>query len=220
MQQEKSPMSRRRPFVRSCFASLMACLCCIHVAYGDEPADVIRLDAPKGWRGERIEIPPAFAPGMKLKGVEVIRFAEGMFQPGAKDFFSYVIVFRLNDQPKLAEKTLQQELLTYYRGLANAVSSGKIDTSGFTIKVIKAKDSKQRSMQKYTATLQWIEPIATKKNQTLRLAIQTWEDPKPRHTWVLMSVSPNKSDDPIWKQMHEIRDRFLKNNGAGDAEKR
>ena len=90
----------------------------------DEPKDVIRLDVPQNWSGERIVLPPGFARDMQVKGIEEIRFAPGMFQPGAKDFFSYVIVFRLDDQPKLTVESLNAELLTYYRGLATAVSGG------------------------------------------------------------------------------------------------
>ena len=41
--------------------------------------DGLRLNAPNGWRGERIALPPAFAPKMKFKGVEQVRFAPGMF---------------------------------------------------------------------------------------------------------------------------------------------
>jgi hypothetical protein len=45
-----------------------------------EPA--MRIQAPDDWRGERIVLPPPFAPDMKFKfkGIEEIRFAPGMFQ--------------------------------------------------------------------------------------------------------------------------------------------
>jgi hypothetical protein len=174
----------------------------------DEPEDEIRLDVPDRWRGERIELPPSFARDLKLKGVEKIRFAPGMFEPDAKDFFSYVIVFRLEDQPKLDREVLARELLVYYRGLAQAVSQGKINTEGFTIEVKPEKNSNTNDLQEYVATLDWIEPFATKKAQTLRIEIRAWETPKSRRSWVFMSVSPNKSDDPIWKTMRQVRDKF------------
>ena len=41
----------------------------------------IPLEAPEGWKGETISLPPGFAPGMKLQGLEKIRFAPGMFKP-------------------------------------------------------------------------------------------------------------------------------------------
>ena len=39
--------------------------------------DEIPLKAPKGWSGETIKLPPGFARDMKLRGIEVIRFAPG-----------------------------------------------------------------------------------------------------------------------------------------------
>ena len=36
------------------------------------------LAAPDGWAGETIALPPGFAPDMKLKGTEQVRFAPGM----------------------------------------------------------------------------------------------------------------------------------------------
>ena len=186
----------------------------------DEIDKEIKIETPKGWRGESIKLPPPFAPDMELKGVEVIRFAPGMFKPETNDFFSYFIVFRLDGQPDLSQKTLQLELLKYYRGLAKAVSRGNIETKGFSIKVKPVKSSATKDIQKFLATLQWVEPFATKKPQTLRIDTLTWSKQGNRHTWALMCVSPKSADDPIWKQMHNIRDTFFKNiKSAPDQDK-
>ena len=190
--------------------SILVPVCCVGFARGAAPVDDIQIDAPEGWRGERIELPPSFARDMKLKGVEEIRFSKGMFRPESKDFFSYVIVFRLDGQPKLSQETLQRELLAYYRGLAKAVGRGKIKTDDFSIEVKSDESSRAKNAREYLATLKWIEPFATKQPQTLRIEIRVWDGAKNRRTWVFMSVSPNGTDDPIWKTMHEIRNTFLK----------
>jgi hypothetical protein len=39
------------------------------------------LAVPAGWGGETIQLPPGFAPDMKLKGVEHIRYSRGMMNP-------------------------------------------------------------------------------------------------------------------------------------------
>jgi hypothetical protein len=135
-----------------------------------------------------------------------------MFQKEAKDFFSYVIVFRLDEQPKLSREILARELLVYYRGLANSVSGGKIKTDGFSIEVKPDKTSQVPDAQQYVAVLKWVEPFATKKPQTLRIEIRAWETSKSRRTWVFMSVSPNRVDDPIWKTMRQVRDKFDRGN--------
>jgi hypothetical protein len=194
--------------------SILLALCCAPFARGAEPVESLGLEAPKGWRGERIKLPPPFAPEMKLEGVEEIRFSQGMFRPESNDFFSYVIVFRLDGRPKLSPETLQRELLAYYRGLAKAVGRGKVKTEGLSIAVEPDERFPAKNAQQYVATLKWIEPFSTGRPQTLRIEIRVWDDPENPRTWAFMCVSPNDPDDPIWKTMHEIRDRFLKSRGV------
>ena len=67
---------------------------------------VINKPAPQ-WFGERIKLPPTFAPKMKLKGIEEILFAPGMFKATEKDFFSYVFLFALETKPELTADTLR-----------------------------------------------------------------------------------------------------------------
>jgi hypothetical protein len=49
----------------------------------DEPGS-FKLAAPAEWGGETIQLPPRFAPDMKLKGSEHIRFAPGMMKPDSR----------------------------------------------------------------------------------------------------------------------------------------
>src|SRR5262245_63689757 len=102
-----------------------------------------QLPTPTGWAEETIALPPAFAPGMKWKGTEELRFAPGMFKADAPDFFSYALLFWLADDQKVDAKTMEKELLAYYRGLAKAVLEGKkkdVDVSTFTLTIEDAKE--------------------------------------------------------------------------------
>ncbi|MFP6738045.1 MAG: hypothetical protein VCD34_04815, partial [Planctomycetota bacterium] len=101
----------------------------------------IPLEAPAAWRGETISLPPGFAPGMKLQGLEKIRFAPGMFKPESENFFSYVFVFRLGPKQDLSLKTVESEILVYYRGLATAVGGEGIETGKFTLGLEKIKSA-------------------------------------------------------------------------------
>jgi hypothetical protein len=132
-----------------------------------------------------------------------------MFRPESDDFFSYVIVFRLDGPPKLFPEMLEQELLAYYRGLAKGVSRGTITADGFSIEVKPEKIAYANNGEHYVATLKWVEPFVTKKPQRLRIEIRVWVDSENRRTWAFMSISPKATDHPIWKKMHEIRDNFL-----------
>src|SRR5262245_14354800 len=102
-----------------------------------------QVPEPKGWSKETIELPPKFAPDMTWKGVEELRFAPGMFKPEAADFFSYALLFWLPDDHKTDPKTMEKELLAYYRGLAKAVLESKkqkVDAGDFTLTIKDAKD--------------------------------------------------------------------------------
>ena len=183
----------------------------------DEP-NTFKLAAPKDWSGETLELPPGFAPDMKLKGYEHIRFAPGMMKSGSETFFSYAFVFELSPKPELTEAVVKDEFLKYYRGLCAAVLNGKVpdvDPSDFTIELKQVKpDSKPASEEKasdvstrYTGKLDWVEPFATKTRQKLNLEIQTWT--KNEHNYIFACVSPQPADAAIWKQLHTIRDEYL-----------
>ena len=87
--------------------------------------DSVKLAAPEGWSGETISLPPGFAPDMKLKGAEHIRFAPGMMKPASDSFFSYAFVFELQSKPDLTDAVVKEEFLKYYRGLCMKVLDGK-----------------------------------------------------------------------------------------------
>ena len=184
----------------------------------DEP-NTFKLAAPKDWSGETIALPPGFATDMKLKGHEHIRFAPGMMKSESDTFFSYAFVFELSPKPELTEAVVKDEFLKYYRGLCKAVLNGKrpeVDPSDFTLELERMKpDSKSASVEKstdtpahYTGKLDWVEPFATKKRQTLNLEIQIWT--KNEHNYIFACVSPQPVDTAIWKQLHTIRDDYLK----------
>lgn len=184
----------------------------------DEP-DSFKLAAPDGWGGESIDLPPGFAPEMKLKGAEHIRFAPGMMKPSSDSFFSYAFVFELELKPALTEAVLKEEFLKYYRGLCQAVLNGKlpdVDPSKFTLELKRVKSNAQPAVDeqtaetptRYTGTLDWVEPFATKKPQKLNLEIQTWV--KNDRSYLFACISPQARDTAIWKQLHRIRDEYLK----------
>ena len=188
------------------------------ILIADEPKSA-KLAAPADWAGETIELPPKFAPEMKLKGSEHIRFAPGMMKPASDSFFCYAFVFELQPKPDLTEAVVKDEFLKYYRGLCQAVLNGKfpdVDPSEFTLELQRAKsETKPSSDEKaaetptlYTGTLDWVEPFATKKQQKLNLEIRTWAT--NGRNYIFACVSPQARDTAIWKRLHAIRDDYLK----------
>jgi hypothetical protein len=184
----------------------------------DEPAS-FQLAAPDGWGGETIKLPPRFAPDMKLKGSEHIRFAPGMMKPASDSFFSYAFAFELEPKPELTDAVVKEEFLKYYRGLCQAVLNGKlpdVDPLKFTLELKREKSEAKPAAEKqaddtptrYAGTLDWVEPFATKKPQTLNLEILTWT--KNDRNYLFACVSPQAKAAVIWKQLHVIRDDYMK----------
>ena len=201
------------------FRMLAVCLVMTGTFLVAEETKSGKLTAPEGWAGETIELPPGFAPDMKLKGSEHIRFAPGMMKPASDSFFCYAFVFELQPKPELTEAVVKDEFLKYFRGLCKAVLNGKlpdVDPSGFTLELQRVKsDIKPASDEKaaetpllYTGTLDWVEPFATKKPQKLNLEIRTWS--RNNRNYIFACVSPQARDTAIWKQLHAIRDDYLK----------
>ncbi len=159
------------------------------------------------WRGERIELPPGFAPTLGWNGVEVIRFAPGMFQPDSESFFSYALVFLLEPGSDVSPEAIHKEVLTYYQGLATAVMGGKgktVDAKTFAVKLGEPKTAGE--ITEMTATLDWVEPFATQAPQTLNLEIRLWnhgEQPA-----IFFAVSPQPAGHAIWTELRRIREAF------------
>ena len=163
------------------------------------------------WAGERIKLPPGFAPNLGLQGIEEILFAPGMFKADAKNFFTYVFLFALAPKPELTAEVLRKELLVYYVGLSKArMGNPKPDTSKFTVELepnkengVTPKDSV--SVKSYQAQVYWLEPFATKKMQTLYFELQTWKYKGSPYNYLFVSASPQKPGAAIWETLRGIR---------------
>ena len=198
--------------------TLCVLLCCAS-AFGQ--ADGVKekylfKTTPEPWRGERISLPPGFAPAMTLKGVEDIRFAPGMFDAAKEDFFTYVLILSIPEKPVLTDEMLRREFLAYYQGLGEQVGKGRglnLDGKKFTLKLKKAKvadvPKKAQKVKAFTGELDWVEPFRTGKKQTLHLELHTWSYPDSKRQYVFACISPKKRDHALWKGLRKTRETFV-----------
>lgn len=179
-----------------------------------EPRFIFETGLPP-WKGERLDLPPGFAPDLGWTGVEQIRFSPGMFQAGAPDFFSYVLVFLLEPGSDVSQTALERELLVYYRGLSKSVMEGKgmsVDTSGFTVSLVKGKQGPGAlefapDATAWSGTLDWVEPFATQKAQKLHLELHLWRHGGSPVVFSCVSPVTPKTEAP-WKELRRIRTKF------------
>jgi hypothetical protein len=163
------------------------------------------------WAGERINLPPRFAPKLRLVGIEEILFAPGMFKAARENFFTYVFLFALERKPVLTAEVLRRELLIYYTGLSKSrMNDPKLDVSNFSVKLEPLKENNVTpkgalNIKSYRAEVVWIEPFDTKKIQTLYFDLQTWQYKGSANQYLFVCASPQKRTAPIWKTMRGIR---------------
>ncbi len=197
----------------TCISLLLAIVSPLRSA---EP-ETFHWETGPGWFGERIQLPPSFAPEMDWKGMEEIRFAPGMFKSDRPDFFSYALVFSLTSDADLSPDALRKQILLYYKGLSSRVSAGKgrkVDVSKFSVELLPANDLSETTPKQavkasaYLASLQWIEPFATGKPQKLHLEIHAWKDKERKRSYVFFCASPQAPDAPIRKTLQNIRATF------------
>lgn len=182
---------------------LIILLCIKLTALCQEKVTSIEINTPPDWGKEIIQLPPGFAPTMKFRGNEDIRFAPGMFKPESETFFTYVFLLAGKCGDSLDQKTVESEIMTYYKGLAKAVGGRKfnIDTEKFKLSL------KSSEKSQYSGTLNWIEPFKTGKEQTLNIKIYTWETEEKHFLFAM--VSPKAFESDVWKKLNEIHKSLI-----------
>ncbi len=169
------------------------------------------LVAPAGWLEEVIECPPSFAPTMSIKGWEHLRLPREYRDPASDWFMSYLFAIELSQPFDLNKQTIEQQLLLYYRGLANGAvdqQGQKIDTSKFRIAAVSSRQPLAEGEYQYLMT--WQEPFAGGRplKQTLRVKVisRTTADHETQVLFVCGSPQPETSE--VWRQLLGTREQF------------
>lgn len=197
------------------FMSLLVCCGVACAARGPSEGDSkapYQMPLPRGWRKERIKLPPAFAPKMKWKGHEDLRFAPGMFNPKSNSFLSYDVLFWIEGERVPTLKELQQKITTYYQGLSRALLAGRRPGLKPMQAVVKLKAGEsldktppdKRPGARYAGELVWTEPFVTATKQTLHLELDVRKH--DGRISVFLCASPQTFDASVWKQLRKIRD--------------
>lgn len=171
------------------------------------------LNAPKDWRSETIPFPLDFAPEIKYKGFEELRFAPGMFKRESNTYFTYVFFWDLEGNQPITSENLEQNLSLYFKGLCKAVGEAKkltIDTEQIHTQVIKAKsldpghESKYKDL--YSAKITIFDTFNKGEKVELNAEIAVLKTKQENKTVLFFCVSPKSYQDDIWQQMFGIRD--------------
>lgn len=164
----------------------------------DKPKHQTVLEAPSDWRPETIPLPLGFAPSIDYKGFEDVRFAPGWSDTEANDYFTYMFVWYLDEDPKLNAETLADHMKAYFGGLMSGVS-GRSDLPDVV------STFKEKSTGLYTGYVDTYDAFFKKSALKLYTTVHSSYCEKTGKYLVRFNFSPKNSDDPLWKKFEEVK---------------
>ena len=178
-------------------------------AFG-ETALSFHLPLPDGWHRETIPFPLEFAPGLEYEGLEELRFAPGMFDAEADDFWSYAFVWWIPDHTPIDADRLARDLRAYFAGLTASVArSRKIDPQGAKHEItLEAAAPAADSRLEYTGTANVFDSFVTLEQVRLQFRVTRTPCPEVGYQAVIFELSPQPRSHPIWTDLAAIRDEF------------
>jgi hypothetical protein len=164
------------------------------------------LKGPADWRFEHIPIPPPFAPAVKFTGFEEARFAPGMFNTNAPNYFTYVLAVSVEGAPDIGAAEIKDFLEKYYRGLSMAVGRRKQlspDATQMTAVVNPAKPGSGEG-SRFEAKLPFFDSFSDGRKIVLNMEIRVIARPASKKSFILLLITPQGPDGEAWKKLHEI----------------
>jgi hypothetical protein len=168
------------------------------------------LKQPDDWQFERFGLPPSFAPAIRYKGVEELRFAPGMFKKDSADYFTYVFVARLDSIKDISQKDIETYLSNYFKGLCSVTAKDNkltIDTSKITVSVTQ-KTTATPGETIYNSSLQVFGVFADGALVKLNMEVKVMKDTPRQRIYLLFIASPQPKSSDIWKTLYRIQKDF------------
>lgn len=165
--------------------------------------------SPEGWISELFSLPPVFAPEIKLRGVEDIRFMPGWGNAESDEYWSYSFLWWV-DRPDLNDESLTKYLRDYYDGLVKQnIEKRKIPENLIVPTVV---DIKRRKVgvgngNVFEGTIKMLDYMAAKPI-ILHVLIQLKECADENGTAIFFDISPKNLDHPVWKQLLQLQNQF------------
>lgn len=177
-------------------AVALAALCACNGAAKPPPETTEKPRPPvcagaSGWRSERIELPPEFAPSLPA-GTERLYFAPGMFKAGAPDYWSYVFSLRFEKASIDGGPALERLFTAYYRGLIGAVAKQKkmaFDPASVAVRRVGGD-----------LAIDLVDAFGSGEPVQLRLEVQA------SARCLSVAASPASPDAAIWSRLRSARD--------------
>jgi hypothetical protein len=176
-----------------------------------KPVAPYALPVPDGWTTEQFPIPIEFAPQIPYKGLEVLRFTPGWGDTASTQHWSYFFMWWLEDSPTPDAATLQQHLTNYYNGLVGrnipkrSIPVNKLVTTKVNITQEATADNDKST---FAGTIYMLNYL---KQEPITLHCRIHERKCGNHTALFFEISPQATDQVIWKEFDKILREFTCN---------
>jgi hypothetical protein len=175
---------------------------------------VYHLEPGVGWGIERFPIPIDFAPEIRYKGVEDVRFSPGFSNPSSGEYWSYCFLWWLNPDAMIDEASLQADLTAYYGGLiARNIIPRKIPKDKLIptkTEIIKL-NAANGDLETFSGKVQMLDYIIQRPMQ-LNFRIHVRKCNGENHLAVFFEVSPRSFTEPVWQSLDSFWTKFLCKN--------
>lgn len=160
----------------------------------------VRWPIPTGWKHETFPLPPEFAPTLPYHGTEDLRFMPGFFSPAAPDYWSYDLVWWLEQSPPFDARSVAASLTTYFRGLATEVGGSKyhLDPARYRAVLTLAPGSEPPRL---TGQVFTYDAFATGLPIILNVEAELRSCPRTRQFAIVVAMSPKDTTDSVWKAL-------------------
>ncbi len=164
------------------------------------------LEAKDDWRSEVLEFPLIFANDLDYKGEEHIRFAPGWGKVEQEDYFSYVFLWIIEENPDLSSTKLENILNTYFDGLMN---TGAITNFNFFKDIPKTKSTiKKGKNDSFEGSIELYDEFFSKKIIKLNAKVKNEYCPRKEKHLVWFYLSPKEKTNAIWDKLNEVKLNF------------
>lgn len=175
-----------------------------------EPSELpFSWPVPDGWRSETIPFPLEFAPEIRLRGIEELRFSPGMFEPGRDDFFTYAFVWWLEGDPPLDAASLSRDLELYFEGLSRAVESDpSVAAAAHEVEGALRAERDAAGHRRYRGRFDIYDAFATHARVSVHVEVAVLRCEAADRDVAFFLVSSQPREHALWTALERLRASF------------
>lgn len=163
--------------------------------------DYSHLSSFKDWESEVREFPLKFAPSLKHKGKEFIKYAPGYKNNNQTDFFSSVLLWDIANDPELNTSKLEFMMEVYYDGIINSTLQKKPgSTPGVPVTKSFFEEIKPHL---FVGKILLYDYLTESGTIALNIIVETRTCQKDNNYFILFKISPKDIQQAIWKKLNK-----------------